>query len=187
MSVSLSLKKNPLTFRQGLCTNSFPFPLCQSKHYVSSRHFQEYLFSQNFTFTYSLTKQQRWTSSELYFFRGLRNRMNGLLFALMIGLSIKNFATFCFIYCSSLIINLHCWGLIRSWEGLWTEGYDYLSISKHKITSALWELINTAHDERLLTKLGKVEPCSRGRSYTGARGKRRVGSGVLEASSRVGA
>lgn len=48
------------------------------------------------------------------------------------------------------------------------------------------ELVSTTNDKWLLTKLGKVESRSRGRSYTGARGKGGIGSGVLQASCRMG-
>lgn len=48
------------------------------------------------------------------------------------------------------------------------------------------EWINRAEGKRLLTELGEVESCSRGRSDTRAGGKGRVGRRVLQAPGRVG-
>lgn len=60
-----------------------------------------------------------------------------------------------------------------------------MSLSKYRVPLP-GELIITASDEWLLTKLGKVESRSGGGSYTGARGKGGVGGGVLQASRGVG-
>lgn len=59
-------------------------------------------------------------------------------------------------------------------------------LSKCKITSAPRCRSTLLNAKWLLTQLRKVESCSRRRSYTGARGERGVGGGVLQASCRVG-
>ena len=61
-----------------------------------------------------------------------------------------------------------------------------MSLSKRKITSAPRCRSTSLNDKWPLTQLRKVEPCSRRRRYAGARGERRVGGGVLQASCRVG-
>lgn len=171
--------------------------LCQSKHYVTSRHFQEHLFNQNLGFTSSLIKQWRWpnmgyaikpTSSEILEYTVFIPR-DGLLFAITLPLPttertrlIREPKTHFYFLLPSISCNQAT--LLRGAQirrAMWPH-----VTFKMQDTLSPKVVIATANAEGLLTELRKVESCSGGRSYTGARGEGRIGGGVLQASCRAG-
>lgn len=165
--------------------------LCQSKPYVTSRHFQEYSFNQNLIFISGLIKQGGWPNMGYAVERTSSEILEYMLFIPWIvcptyinhvekitGREARNLSL-SFWY-QLPVIKLHCWGLIRYWEL-----HDHMSL---KMQDNLFPRCRSAslNAKWLLTQLRKVESCSRRRSYTGARGERGVGGGVLQASCRVG-